>query len=242
MNTPAVANGLRMGVALGMAGLIVLAVSGCGGDVATPGAGGSGTASAAPQSTMLTGAKLKSLLLPASAMPKGLRLSADGARNTGVSVAPRATEPVVPGKVCPMFQQTAWIRASGISPATFAQNDYVDAGQTSQFAQEIDTFHGTDARTVMSKLRKAFAGCTAFVEKSDGVTAKTKLVKSTLPGVRDEGIKAVMTSPTYQGGVTLAAIRVGNTVVTILYSSTHGKGTAGVKMAESIAQNVQHAR
>jgi hypothetical protein len=40
--------------------------------------------------------------------------------------------------------------------------------------------------------------------------------------------------------MTLAAIRVGNAVVTASYSSSHNKGVV-VKMAESLAKNVQSA-
>jgi hypothetical protein len=228
-----------------MAGLIALTASGCGTSTAT-GVSGSPSESGAAKSgaakeNLLLGAKLNSLLLPASAMPKGFTISADDARNTGKSVGPRVSHPVAPGKVCEMLREISWIDAAGVGAATFAQNDYVDAGQTSQVAQEIDGFHGTDAQTAMTHLRKVLAGCTSFVEKSDGMTAKIKLVKSTLPGVGDEGVKAVMTSPTYQGGMTVAAIRVGTTIVTVLYSSTHDKGGAAVKMAEKIAENVQAA-
>jgi hypothetical protein len=241
MNTPSNAR-LRMGAALGMAGLIVLAAGGCGGAANTHGSAGSEAVSAAPAAKVLTGAKLKSLLLPASAMPKGFRLNADGVRDTGDSVAPSSSSPVARGKVCGMLMQTSWIQAAGIGSATFAQNDYGNAGHTDQVAQEIDTYHGDDAQKTMSGLRKAFAGCTAFTDKSSGVTAQVKLVRSPLHGAGDEGIKVVGTSPTWQGGMTLVAVRVGNAVVTTFYSASgHDKGAAAVKMAESLAKKVQSA-
>ncbi|HEV7935069.1 MAG TPA: hypothetical protein VGP70_22510 [Actinomadura sp.] len=230
---------LRMGAALGVAGLIAFTATGCGGGATTAGSGASPTTSTAK---VLKGGKLRSLLLPVSAMPKGFQLSADGVRNTGDAVAPSSSTPVAPGKVCGMLRQTSWTRVSGIGNATFAQNDFMDAGHTNQFAQEIDTFHGDDAQKVMSGLRKAFARCATFTDKADGMTAKVKLVRSALPGAGDEGIKAVQTSPAWEGGMTMVAIRVGNTIVTAFYSSSHAdKGAAGVGMAKKIAKNVQSA-
>ncbi|MCW2883209.1 MAG: hypothetical protein JWL58_71 [Streptosporangiaceae bacterium] len=234
-------NRLRMGAALGMAGLIVLTAGGCQGG-STSGSAGSGAASTATGAKMLMGTKLNSLLLPASAMPKGFRLNADGARNTGDSVSPRSSSPVPPGKVCDMLLQTSWSQAAGIDAATFAQNDYGDSSHTNQFAQEIDTYHGDDAQKTMSGLRKAFAHCAAFTDKTNGMTAKVKLVRSALRGAGDEGVKAVATSSLWQGGLTLVGVRVGNAVITTLYSSSHqDKGAAAVKMAETLAKKVRSA-
>ena len=231
---------LRTGAALGMAGLMLLAAAGCQDKSTAPSSAGAGAPSKAK---VLSGTKLNSLLLPASAMPKGFKLNADGVRNTGDSVASPSSSPVPRDKVCGMLVETSWIRAAGIEGATFAQNDYGDPGQTSQVAQEIDTYHRDDAQKTMAALRKAFAGCTAFTEKTSGMTAKVKLVSSAVRGAGDEGIKAVVSSPIWEGGVTLAAVRVGNAVVTTLYSSTHrDKGAAAVKMAGELAKKVQSAR
>jgi hypothetical protein len=233
---------LRMGAALGVAGLVVFAAAGCGGDATTPASAGSEAAPSTSTAKVLKGAKLRTLLLPAGAMPKGFQLSPDGVRNTGDAVAPPSRTAVAPGKVCGMLQQTSWTRVSGIDSATFAQNDFVDAGHTNQFAQEIESYHGDDAQKVMSGLRKAFAHCASFTDTSDGMRIKVKLVRSALPGAGDEGIKAVQTSPAWQGGMTYVAIRVGNSVVTAFYSSSHAdKGAAAVKMAKKIAQNVRSA-
>lgn len=241
MNTSA-DHRLRMGAALGVTGLIVLAATGCGADATTHSSAGSNASPASTTAKVLTGTKLKSLLLPAGAMPKGFRLNADGVRDTGNADMPSSSAAVPPGKVCGMFEQTSWIRTSGIDSAAFAQNDFGDAGHTNQFAQEIDAYHGGDARAAMSGLRKAFAGCAAFTDKSGGTTAKVKLVSSALPGAGDGGIKAVATSPVWQGGTTLVAIRVGSAVVTAFYSSSHpDKGAAAVRMAKTIAKNVQSA-
>src|SRR4051794_4779769 len=88
---------IRTGAILAAAGAAVLAVGGCGGsgggathDAAT--GSKAPAASAAPE--ILKGSALKGLLLPASALPKGFRIEADGTRNSGEAVAPRTSAPV----------------------------------------------------------------------------------------------------------------------------------------------------
>jgi hypothetical protein len=221
------------------AGLVVLTAAGCIKPGPAEDASGSPKA-AAPK--LLKGSKLNTLLLPASAMPKGFRLSVEGARNSADAVAPASKAPLPPGKVCDVFTQTAWIRAGGVTNATFAQNDYVDAGRTNQVAQELDGFHGTDAQAAMAGLRRSLTGCAHYTQKSDGMVAKVRIVHSALKGVGDEAIKAVETSPVWEGGMTLVAVRVGTTVITVFYSSSHkDKGAAAVKMAEQLASNVGSA-
>lgn len=94
----------------------------------------------------------------------------------------------------------------------------------------------------MSGLWQAFGHCAAFTDHYNGMTLSTTLVRSRLHAVGDAAIKAVETSSAYTGGVTLVAIRMGNTVVTCLYSSSNtDKGAAAVPMAEKIADGVQSA-
>ncbi|GAA4579432.1 hypothetical protein GCM10023194_05070 [Planotetraspora phitsanulokensis] len=233
---------LRMGAILAAAGLVVLATGGCGGTagsenpVKTP-------AAAAQDPKVLTGGELNAMLLSADAMPKGFKINADGTRDSGDVLAEGSTSTVPRDKLCGILLQTAWIRAAGIDGAAFAQNDYLGPGRAGQFAQEIDTFQGDNAEKVMAALKKAFGQCASFIDKSDGTTAQVKLVRSAVPGVGDEAIKAVQTSPAWQGGTTLVAARVGNAVVTTLYSSSgKDKGAAGVKMTKAIVENVQAAQ
>ncbi|GAB3966468.1 hypothetical protein GCM10029978_031700 [Actinoallomurus acanthiterrae] len=237
---------IRTGAILAAAGAAVLAVGGCGGsgggakhDSAT-GSKAPAAASAAPE--ILKGSALKAFLLPASDMPKGFRILADGTRDSGDGVAPRTDAPVPAKKVCGALGQTSWIRVTGIGEAAFAQSDYGNAGQTEEVAQDIDTYHGDDARQVMAKLRKVFAHCATFTDKSSGGTAKVKVTSASLHGAGDEGVKAVVTSPAWDGGTTLAAVRVGNTVVTTLYSSSHAdKGASAVTLTERVAKKINAA-
>jgi hypothetical protein len=218
------------------AGLVVLTAAGC--LKPRPAADASGSPMPVGPK-LLKGSKLNTLLLPASTMPKGFKLSTEGARNSADAVAPASEEPLAPGKVCEVFTQTAWIRAGGVGNATFAQNDYVDAGRTNQVAQELDGFHGDDAQKAMAGLRKSLTRCAHFTQKTDGMVGKVTIVRSALKNVGDEGIKAVETSPIWEGGMTLVAVRVGATVITVFYSSSHkDKGAAAVKMAKQLAANV----
>ncbi len=223
------------GAALGVAVLALAA--GC--TAGTAGHTAGGGSRSAPGRTTLTGTRLNAMLLPASAMPAGLHMETDTARNTGEGVMPPSSAPIEPGKLCGTLLQTSWIRAAGIGSATFAQNDYVDAGHINEFAQEIDVFHQGEAPRVMAGLRKAFNRCRSFTNRSGGMVAKVRLVPATLQGSGDEAVKATVTSPAWAGGMTLVAIRQGDAVVTASYSSSHhDKGAAAVTMARTIADKV----
>jgi hypothetical protein len=228
------------GIVCGTAGVVLFA-SACGGGT-TPTQAGSPSSPATPAQKVLLGTKLQSLLLPASTMPKGFTLSKDGARNSGDGVAPPSNAPVAPGKVCAMLEQTAWVRAAGIDSATFAQNDYVDSAHENQVAQELDTFQGGGAHTVMTQLARVFTHCKSFKDTSGVSLSTVKIASSKLSGIGDEGIKAVATSPAWSGGETLVAARVGQTVITTFYSSSHkDRGAAAVQYTRSLAKKVEAA-
>lgn len=234
---------VRTGAVLAAASAAVLAAAGCqsGGAAQHSSAPKAASAPAAPVGAGLKGSTLKSFLLPAGAMPKGLRLMPDSTRDTGDDGS-AANTPVPAAEICDVLGQTSWIRVAGIASATFAQNGYGNAAHTDEVAQEIDTFRGDDARRAMAKLRKVFAHCATFTDKSGSPVAKVKLKTATVHGAGDQAMKAVETSPTWQGGTTLAAVRVGNAIVTMLYSSSHAdKGAAAVTMAERVAKKVKAA-
>lgn len=252
--------GLRGTGAAGLVGVVLLAAGGCGGSSSTtpPAAGStaapvsspatsaaSGTSAAASASdpTALSGSTLKTLLLPASMLPAGFKPDATGARNTGDAVGQDSASPVAASKFCGLLTGTSWILAAGVDSATFAQNDYLDAGRTQEIAQEIDTFSAADATKVMAGLWQAFGRCRDFTQKYNGANAKTTLVRSRPTSAAYAAIEAVQTSPTFSGGTTLVAIRSGNAIITVLYSaSSHDKGGAAVTLAEGIAQRVQHVQ
>jgi hypothetical protein len=241
----------------GLVGMAVLAAAGCGGNSSStpPATTGSSPATASSPATpvtsasptaataTLTGSTLKTLLLPASTMPAGFKPDAQGARNTGTGVTQDSSTPVAASKVCNLLTGTSWILAAGVDSATFAQNDYLDGGHTQEIAQEIDTFSGSDATKVMSGLWQAFGHCRDFTQHYNGMTARTALVRSRPASAAYAAIKAVQTSPTFTGGTTLVAIRTGNAIVTVLYSSaSKNEGAAALTLAEQIAQRVQHVQ
>lgn len=240
---------LKLAAGAGLAALAVVAASGCGSGSAGSGPAAPGSAAAAavkatpsPAQTILTGTKLASLLPPASALPAGFTLNPQYTRNSVDAVVPDSSSPLPSGQVCQRLTATAWIATAGITGATFAENDYGDASKAQEIALEIDAFHGDDAQKVMTGLWAVFGRCQAFTYSASGMTVSTKLVRSRLAGAGDEGIKAVLTAPVFDGGETLAAIRVGNTIVTSLYSSSHSDlGAAAVSMAGTLATKLRSA-
>lgn len=242
-------------------GLLVLAAVGCstGGNTSTAasspaqattgpasasGPVSSGRASASPgASAALDGNTLYSLLLPATAMPQGYRIDPSGTRNSGQALPQDTPQHVSASQACNLLTGTSWIVASGINSSDFAENDYLNASKTEEIAQEIDYFQPGDATKVMSRLWQAFGRCRSFIQQAAGTTAKTSLTRARLRRVGDGGIEAVELSPVFEGGTTLAAIRIGDVIVTCLDSSGGSdKGAAAVTLAKRIIQRVRAAQ
>jgi hypothetical protein len=232
--------------------LLVLAAAGCSTSGNTTTATSSpakativpASASASPiAGAALDGNTLYSLLLPASAMPHGYRIDSSGTRNSGEALPQDTPQHVSASQACNLLTGTSWIVASGINSSDFAENDYLNASKTEEIAQEIDYFQPGDATKVMSRLWQAFGRCRSFTQQSAGTTAKTSLTRTRLRRVGDGGIKAVELSPVFDGGTTLAAIRVGDVIVTCLDSSGGSdEGAAAVTLAKRIAQRVRAAQ
>jgi hypothetical protein len=237
---------LKLAAGAGLAALAVLGASGCGSGSAAPAPAVSSAAAVkatpSPAQRILTGTKLTSLLPPVSALPAGFRLNPQYTRNSAGAVVPDSSSPLPSGQVCRRLTATAWIATAGVTGATFAENDYGNASNTEEIALEIDAFQGDDAQKVMTGLWAVFGRCQAFTYSASSMTVSTKLVRSRLAGAGDEGIKAVMTAPAFDGGMTLAAVRVGNTIVTSLYSSSHSDlGAPAVALAGTLATKLRSA-
>jgi hypothetical protein len=176
-------------------------------------------------------------------MPEGYRVDSSGTRNSGQSLPRDAPQPVSASQACNLLTGTSWILAGGINSSDFAENDYDNPGQTAEVAQEVDYFQPGDAAKVMSQLWQVFGRCRSFTQQAAGTTAKTSLTPVRLPPVDDGGIEAVEVSPVFSGGTTLAAIRIGDVIVTCLDSSpSSDNGAAAVTFAERIAQRVRAAQ
>ena len=207
----------------------------------TASSGSSAGSSATPAADrLLTGTQLKALLLPGSAVPATLKADPSGSRDTGGVLAGPSAAPVSTAKACASLNSSGWISAAGIGGASFAQSDFADA-PGNMFAQEIDDFPGSDAKTVMAHLKQVFADCGSFKVEQDGTTYTAKLVHKTLSGLGDEAVQGVVTSSSWDGGETLIAVRVGRHVVTTLYNDQKSTGSADVALTKSLVTRVAAA-
>lgn len=233
----------RLGIAAGSVSVLLLAGACAGSRASATGTSAETKAAPSPAAErVLKGTALQALLLTADALPKGFERNPEGTRDSGEVVASASAAPMPPNEVCGALGTTGWIRVAGIGSAAYAQSDYVNADRTKEIAQEIDTFHGDDATKVMAALKNVFATCKTFTDASNGRTAKMNLVASPLSGADLPGIKAVLTTPGFEGGMTLVAVQVGNAVVTLLYSTgDKDKGADAVRLAKKIAENVETA-
>jgi hypothetical protein len=220
-------------------GAVLAGCSGTGKPAAAPTKTARSSASASPSpspsksATTLDGTDLDGALLPASAMPAGYRLDASGERDTGTSTAPDTTQHV--SAPCGMLGDTSWIDATGIVAGSFAQDDYVNASGTEEVAQEADAYTTADAERAMTALWRVLGTCARFTNGTANIT----MTRSQLTGMGNQAVEAVQTSPAYQGGTTIVAVRVGDVIVTTLDSSAgNDKGSAAVGYAKRIAQNI----
>lgn len=197
---------------------------------------GCGTSRAPLESKALNG-----LLLPRGSMPNGYTADNSATVYDG-SMLPSDTPSAVPAaQVCDVLTQTAWIRASGISAADFAEAGYASPDRTASISEEIDAFKGDDAQQAMTELWDTFGRCAVFTEPFGGKAVKTTLTRSVLGG-QWGGIEAVELSPSLEGGLTVVAVHVGYAIVTVLDSSTGSDdGSAAVSMADRIATRLSAA-
>ena len=91
----------------------------------------------------------------------------------------------------------------------------------------------------MANLRKLFASCSKFKTTTSGTPTTVKVAAKAGPRVGDDSVKAVLTSPVWQGGTTLVAVRVGKAVVSVLYSSPKSDlGAKATDLAATIARRL----
>lgn len=198
--------------------------------------------SSSPSPTTLSGPQLAGVLLPASSMPGGFKENSSGTLNSGSQPPSDSAQPIPASQVCQTFAQTAFIRAAGISTGDFAQGDYLPADHRQEVAEEIDVFTGSDAQKAMTTLWQELGKCSSFSDQSNGTTVTNTLSRSRLSGEGADAIKAVIVSPAFEGGETIAVIRIGAQVITTLDSSTgHDLGSPGVGYAEQITQRLRAA-
>ncbi|TJZ59078.1 hypothetical protein FCH28_02770 [Streptomyces piniterrae] len=202
-----------------------------------------GSTAGDPNAGLLSGTRLKSLLLPVGVLPKGYRADPQGTRDTGkVFEAASSSKAVDLASACPKLEASAWIETSGVPSASFAQADFVNAAQE-EFNEEVDSFRGTDAKKVMKRLEQVLTHCAHFKDNSGGTAAAVTIKTTKVPKVGDETLKAVLSAPEWEGGTTLVATRVGNVVITTFYSvQSSDMGAAGLGLTEKIVARVRHAK
>lgn len=192
-----------------------------------------------PYAGLLTGAKLKPLLV--TDMPPGFTLDSTGSRDSGTFFQLPSTPSGAATPDCTKLDGTAWVELAGQGAVSFAQNDYLDSAKN-EIAQEIDVYQGTIAQTVMTRLQQVFAACATYKTNEQGTTATVHIVTSAAPDLGPDAIKAVVTSPSWQGDTTMVAARAGNAVVTAFYSSAaEGKSGLIVGLVTQILQQLKTA-
>jgi hypothetical protein len=205
----------------------------------TPGTSAPATspAAASADAGVLTGAQLKAHLAPASFFPPGFKSDPSVTRDTGTdyqAAAPAASLP------CSRLNGSAWIDLSHVAPASFAQGFYSDPGAAETYAQEIDGYPGTGASQAMAGLRKLATTCPSFADSQTSSTATVHLVPS--PKLGDDTLTFHLTDPHWAGDTTLVAVRVGTSVVSVLYSAGHGTGVVqAIGLAGAITASLARA-
>ncbi len=205
--------------------------------------GGAATSGATnPNAGLKSGAQLKTFLLSAKDLPAGFKVTPDAVRDSGDVFGPPSTATSPFRSACQSLDTNAWIEGAGIGSASFAQTGFTDS-YGDEIDAEIDSFRGADPQLVMTNLRKLFAACATYHTTTNGVRTTVKVVARAGPRIGDDSVKAVLTSPVWQGGSTLAAVRVGNAVVSVLYASSKSDlGAKATNLAATIVQRLQAAR
>ncbi|WP_405831310.1 hypothetical protein [Streptomyces sp. NBC_01176] len=190
-----------------------------------------------PDAGLLTGARLKRALAPASFFASGFAVDPDGARDSGTAyTAPSASAAAKPD--CSLLGGTSWIAVSGVSGVSFAQNDYVSKATSEDIAQEIDTFRGTTAAEVLKDLEKTATACATFTDTQ--THSQVKVTGAAAPGLGDTAYALTLTDSAWQNGSTLIAVRSGTDVVSVMSTDGHDNGAAtAAKLAARIVTSLR---
>lgn len=207
--------------------------SGSGSSSASGNAAGSHTTTAAQTSTdpdagLPTGTQLKADLV-STGIPAGYALDTSGSVDTGADYQV-PTSPT--GTGCTDLDGTSWVALAGYGSVSFAQNDYINKATSEEFAQEIDAFPGTTAQDVMTALSEIATKCPTFSDSETSSTVKVSVSTNSSPG--DGAVVITLSDPQWVGGITLEAVRVGHSVVTVLSSANSGSAAFTRSMASEI--------
>ena len=182
---------------------------------------------------VLTGTELTQALAPDSLFPAGFSIDPSATQDTGGDYQPVGdTHPAKPD--CTKLQTNAWIAITGLTGTSFTQQDRVNKARTAEIDQEIDVFKGTTAATAMERIGAIGTACPSFLDPD--TRSKVTVTEKPLTGTGDGGYVITLTSPHWQTGSTLVAVRVGTAVVTVL--SGDDSGHNGRVTAEKVAGHI----
>jgi len=236
------------------AGLVVLAavagVAACGPGSSTASLG-SGTTPAGtsvvaaptspsddPDAGLRPGVQLKTALPTLADLPRGFHVNAAGVQDSGTAFGADPTATTLAHPDCRQLEGgNAWLTSLGQAPA-FAQTTYED-GKGDQVFPEVDAYRGSGAKAVMAAYRRLFTTCRTFAyrDPQSGTKAMVSLKIESGPAVGDESLRAVLTTPAFEGGITVVAVRVGRFVVTVYDNSTTDVGAGAVGLATGMARH-----
>lgn len=206
------------------------------GESGTAGSPTTAQASTGPDAGLPTGNLLKGDLV-SKGIPAGYKLDGSGSVDTGSTYQPPTAPTSATG--CTNLDGTSWVNLAGRGSVSFAQNDYIDNATSEEFAQEIDSFQGTTAQDVMSALSDIAAKCPTFEDSATSSTVKVSVATSSSPG--DGAVVITLSDSKWVGGMTLEAVRVGHSVVTVLSSADSGSAAIANSMAAQIATRLTAA-
>ena len=222
-------------LALAVLPLSLTACSGASSGGSDPaGAATAASTSADPDSGLPTGTLLKGDLLT-SGLPSGYSLDGTGSVDTGESFQDPSATASAPA--CSALDATGWISLAGFSAVSFAQSDYIDKGDSEEFAEEIDTYQGTTSQDVMTALSKIATRCPSFSDSQTHSTVKVVVSTASAPG--DGSVTIALHDTAWVGFTTLVAVRVNHSVVSVLSSATSGSDTFAAQRAASIVTNLK---
>ncbi|MER6122736.1 hypothetical protein ABT173_08585 [Streptomyces sp. NPDC001795] len=196
------------------------------------------SASQDPNAGLPTGTQLKKALAPASFFATGFAVDPSGARDSGGTYTEPSSAPASAKPDCEKLGQTSWISITGVSGVSFAQNDYVSKNTSEDIAQEIDTFRGTTAATVLKDLERVASACATFTDSQ--THTKVKVAGRATSGLGDSAYTVTLTDSAWENGTTLIAARVGPNVVSVMSTDGHDNGAATAKkLTEQIVASLK---
>ncbi|WP_042423567.1 hypothetical protein [Streptacidiphilus anmyonensis] len=234
---------LRRALAVALCAGAALALTAC----SSSGGSTTGASSAAapasatpdPNAGLPNGTELAGRLLSGSVVPS-LKADPNITRNSGTAFQDSGTSVVPASTACTQLDQTDWVTSTGVREASFAAADFHDSAGN-EFYEEIGAYQGTGATEQLTALKKVFAECKTHKVTGNGSPYTEHVKVTALSGLGDEAVEAVLSSPNYDGGETLVAVRSGKQVVDVMYNDQKTTGAKALTLARELLKKVPAA-